>query len=302
LNRYNPTAIYEVDYIPLEPYKITAPTNPINIEYQGNLASVVSDVVGSVAELQGDFKSVTGTLITKDKELSKDLGDLTKLTTENKNTLVDAINELNSKPTGNPNDTWELIATHDFSSTKPFYSISQPFSAYRRLKIVIRSLDMHHTQTTTVNAAMLNLAVGGLTFSGYKTFGYRFNMMSTSTITSLLNNNLRFQFPLLSGNIPSSSYYPHMVVNGTIEINKSWWKDNVGNGFLPRRLWMDTELRVRDPNSSTMERLFERAAWEFPIGLNENYPNMITLSTDRSQGFTRGTIEVWGVRGDANDV
>lgn len=300
---YDPTAVYEVDYIPLEPYKVSVPTNPIKIEYQGNIASVVSEVVKNLSELQEDVKSTGRTLILKDQELSNKLGDLNALTTANKNTLVEALNEVNNKPTGDPNDNWELITTKDFTTTAPLYSLYGPFQAYKRLKFVLKSLATASSYSGTLGAGNINLVFTGLAFTGYLSFGYRFNMMNGSPLASVVNaTSRRTIFPLLGTNIANTTTYPHLELNGTIELNKSWWKSNQNYGFMPRRLWVDTELRVRDPNSSSMNRVFERTAWEFPIDLNENYPVTVGITTDRPQGFTVGTIEIWGVKGDANDV
>ncbi|TCJ01572.1 hypothetical protein [Cytobacillus praedii] len=234
--------------------------------------------------------------------ISSTIGDIASLTTEDKTSLVNAINEANAKPSGGSNDGWELIVTHEFSPTAPLYTLYQPFTEYKRLKFILKSLAIHHTHSGTVAAGMLNIGFTDLSFGGYVSAGHRFNMMSTSPIASMHNTTRRSVFPLLSANIPSTTTYPHLETSGTVEINKSWWKSNENYGFMPRRLWVDTELRVRDPNSSNMNRMIERTAWEFPVGLNESYPARVGITTDRSQGFTTGTIEIWGVKGDANDV
>jgi hypothetical protein len=231
-------------------------------------------------------------------------GDLSTLTTEDKTSLVNALNEVNAKPSGGgSDDAWELITTKDFTTTTPLYSLLGSFQAYKRMRFVLKSLATASSYSGTLGAGMINLVFTGLAFTGYISLGYRFNMLSSSPLATVVNTSTRRTvFPLLAASIPNTTTYPHLEVNGTIELNKSWWKSNQNYGFLPRRLWVDTELRVRDPNSSSMNRAFERTAWEFPIDLNENYPVTVGITTDRPQGFTTGTIEIWGVKGDANDV
>lgn len=48
---FDPTAVYTVDYVPLEPYKITAPTNPITINYAENFGSAMQLLVTKTAEI-----------------------------------------------------------------------------------------------------------------------------------------------------------------------------------------------------------------------------------------------------------
>lgn len=47
---FDPTAVYEVDYIPLEMFKVSGDTNPITIEFQENLGTVVGSLVDHVYE------------------------------------------------------------------------------------------------------------------------------------------------------------------------------------------------------------------------------------------------------------
>lgn len=259
----------------------------------------ITDVTGLQDELNakstfsGDYLDLTN------KPL---IGTIETLTTTDKSSLVNAINEINEKPSGGSSVNWELIATHNFTPASPLYALYQPFTEYKCLKIILKSLAVHHTQQGSVAAGMFNLILPNPIFAGYPTAGVRFNMLSTSPIQGVFNNTLRTTIPLLSTNIPSTTTYPHLEVSGTIEIYKSYWKDKSNYGFLPRRLWANTELRVRDPNSSNYNRMFERGIWEFPVNLNERYPDRVGISTDRAQGFTTGTIEIWGERGDANDV
>ncbi|MEK4494501.1 hypothetical protein [Ureibacillus sp. FSL W8-0352] len=56
-NKIDPTAVYTVDYIPLEPYKITAPIKTLTIEYTSSLGSVVEKLVEESSE-QGNRISV----------------------------------------------------------------------------------------------------------------------------------------------------------------------------------------------------------------------------------------------------
>lgn len=55
---FDPTAIYTVDYIPLNPFRVSAPTNPITIEYTENLGSVVQSLVTKAAEIGARMSNV----------------------------------------------------------------------------------------------------------------------------------------------------------------------------------------------------------------------------------------------------
>ncbi len=55
---FDPTAIYEVDYIPLEPYKVTTETNPITAEYQPTLGGVAAELVKEVSRHDSELRSV----------------------------------------------------------------------------------------------------------------------------------------------------------------------------------------------------------------------------------------------------
>lgn len=49
---YDNTAIYEVEYIPLEPYKVSTHTTPIEISYRDTLGGVVEELVNDVSDLE----------------------------------------------------------------------------------------------------------------------------------------------------------------------------------------------------------------------------------------------------------
>ncbi|MFY0520932.1 hypothetical protein ACOMCU_24375 [Lysinibacillus sp. UGB7] len=55
---YDPTAVYTVDYIPLEPYQLTAPTNPIAVDYAENLGSALQLVTTAVARMGSRLSTV----------------------------------------------------------------------------------------------------------------------------------------------------------------------------------------------------------------------------------------------------
>ncbi|MGE7951948.1 phage tail protein [Lysinibacillus xylanilyticus] len=55
---FDPTAIYTVDYIPLDPFRVSAQTNPITIEYAENLGSVVQSLVTAAAEIGARMSNV----------------------------------------------------------------------------------------------------------------------------------------------------------------------------------------------------------------------------------------------------
>lgn len=62
---FNPSAVYHVDYIPLEPYKVTAHTNPIDVQYQTNLGSVVGELVNDVADVDKRMSVVERDMVRK---------------------------------------------------------------------------------------------------------------------------------------------------------------------------------------------------------------------------------------------
>lgn len=66
ISNFDPTAIYDVDYIPLESYKITAPTNPITVEYQDKLPSVVSQLVNKSTNTDARLNIVEKDMVRKD--------------------------------------------------------------------------------------------------------------------------------------------------------------------------------------------------------------------------------------------
>gem|GEM_PF-4677420 len=49
---WDPTAVYTVDYIPLEPYKVTAPTNAVTVEYADNIGSAIQLLTKKAAGLE----------------------------------------------------------------------------------------------------------------------------------------------------------------------------------------------------------------------------------------------------------
>lgn len=51
LKDYDPTAVYTVDYIPLYPFQVSAPTNPITINYAENFGSAMQLLVTAAAEI-----------------------------------------------------------------------------------------------------------------------------------------------------------------------------------------------------------------------------------------------------------
>ncbi|WP_324730220.1 phage tail protein [Lysinibacillus fusiformis] len=50
-NLFNPAAVYTVEYLPKEPYCVSAPTNAITIEYADNLGGVIQSLVTTVAKI-----------------------------------------------------------------------------------------------------------------------------------------------------------------------------------------------------------------------------------------------------------
>ena len=57
ISLYDPTAIYEMDYIPKEPYKVSAYTNAITINYRDTLGGVTEELVNDVMQLDSRLNS-----------------------------------------------------------------------------------------------------------------------------------------------------------------------------------------------------------------------------------------------------
>jgi len=67
---FDVTAVYECDYEPLELYNISAPTNPMNIEYQSNLGAVVSEIINVVSDHDLRLDVVEMDMVRKDKPIN----------------------------------------------------------------------------------------------------------------------------------------------------------------------------------------------------------------------------------------
>lgn len=62
---YDPTAVYTVDYIPLEPYKVTAPIKTLTIEYTSSLGSVVEKLVEESSEQENRISVIEQDMVRK---------------------------------------------------------------------------------------------------------------------------------------------------------------------------------------------------------------------------------------------
>lgn len=64
-NKIDPTAVYTVDYIPLEPYKITTPIKTLTIEYTSSLGSVVEKLVEETSEQENRISVIERDMVRK---------------------------------------------------------------------------------------------------------------------------------------------------------------------------------------------------------------------------------------------
>lgn len=65
-SNFDPTAIYEVEYVPLETYKVSAYATPISIEYLTTTSGILGETVNDIAELESRVssnESVMGELV-----------------------------------------------------------------------------------------------------------------------------------------------------------------------------------------------------------------------------------------------
>jgi hypothetical protein len=279
---YDPTAIYTVDYIPLEPYKVSAYANPITIEYRDSLGGAIGEIVEDLAGLESNVRgteSVLGETLLK-------FGDFSSLTTVEKSNIVKAINEVNSKPSG---EGWKLIQTITLGNLGDqwFSSWINNFLSYSKLKFVLKGLTLHHQMSGTQAAVMLQLEVPN-TFT-YKTYGHRFMEMA-GTVQSLANTSGRNAIPLLSANIPSSTTYPHPEISGELIIERK----DFGAGFMTKSLGVESWFMARNGANNT-DQMYEWQKFDLVMGVNHVHSEQIGLSNNRPTGFTKGIIEIWGV-------
>lgn len=190
-------------------------------------------------------------------------------------------------------EKWELINAKTMAvlGDQWYSSWLTGFANYQKVKFVLRSLTMHHQMSGTQAAAQIQLELPG---NGMATYGYRFNLMNGALMTSPVNTSFRSTIPLLGTQIAATTVYPHYEVNGEIIVTRK----DFGPGFLGKVIHLESLLRIRDPNSGTPNRMLEKQLLEFPMNVNQEYPADIGLSTNRPTGFTKGTIEVWGIPND----
>lgn len=304
-SNFNPTAVYEVDYIPLEPYKLTAPTNPITVEYQDKLPNVVDELVNINTNQKSEINDLKRQLpqVRQDiYDVNRKTGDLTELNTEHKETLVGAINEINEKPSGgNDSDEWELLDTIVLSDTNKWYAIGHEFkNKLQKLKFVFKTVTNHWTTTGSVPASNLYvLFQGGGDAGKHRPTGYiaDFNTTGASFFKYQYNAAAKDNHILLT--VPSSSAYPHPEINGELIFENKNMSAGRGSGY-PNSLFMNGWMHIVDTKNTTHRvPINYRYNMEFmaydPNGNHGTSPHSIIIRIDRTPEFTEGTIEVWGV-------
>lgn len=236
------------------------------------------------------------TVLDKKAEASQ-IGDLSILTTEDKSNIVNALNEVNAKPSGGGADAWELLTTKELSTSAPFFGIYQKFrDEYRKVKFVLKAVTMHHTWTTTVNASTINVDFTGDTASSsLKTFGFKHVISSSTPATTMYSSTGRNSIPLIT--VAQTTSYPHMELYGELVFEQQTLKDNLNFGFCAYRFTLSGWLSTKNPQAATVSQPHERYELEFPIdsGAGDFPVDVAITSNGRAQGFTRGIIEVWGV-------
>ncbi|MBS4191185.1 hypothetical protein KHA94_13430 [Bacillus sp. FJAT-49705] len=120
-------------------------------------------------------------------------------------------------------------------------------------------------------------------------------MNETSPLKYQLNNSFRNLIPLVL-TFPSSSSYPHNELYGELVFEFWRWKSNDGmGGNVGGGTNLKGWLSAKQLTSDSQNLLYEEYNMIFPLRINGKAPYQIGLSNTRSGGFTRGTIEVWGV-------
>lgn len=191
----------------------------------------------------------------------------------------------------------ELVRKDVFSPSNPFTEILVPFRGMvKRLKFVVRGLGVHHTLTGTMPSTTIDLRfVGNYPDDKYATYGYKNVISSTTPFTSMYSATLRDNIPLFS--VGSSTTYPYLEWYGEFDFRLGDYMTEDGIGVLPYRFTMDGWARVRNPqgtSTNAVNILNENYHIEFPLIQNGKGPDMIGIKCNRTQGFTRGEIEVWG--------
>ncbi|MFO1442779.1 hypothetical protein KDN24_06070 [Bacillus sp. Bva_UNVM-123] len=303
-SNFDPNAIYEVDYIPLEPYKLTAPFNEVMISAYSNIESVSMGLVNNSTNQKSEINEIKRQLPNIKQDLNdanRKTGDLTELNTEHKETLVGAINEVNSKPSGGGIDEWELLDAIELSDTNKWYAIGHEFkNKLKKLKFVFKTVTNHWT--TTGNTPASNLYVlfqGGGDAGKHRPAGYiaNFNTTGTDFFKYQYNGTAKDNHILLS--VPSSTAYPYPEIHGELIFESKNMSAGRGSGY-PNSLFMNGWMHIVDTKNTTHRvPINYRYDMEFmsydPNGNHGTSPFSIIIRIDRNPEFTEGTIEVWGV-------
>ncbi|USK56580.1 hypothetical protein LIS82_08955 [Cytobacillus solani] len=228
-------------------------------------------------------------------------GDLSTLTTEDKTSLVNALNEVNAKSSGGGDeDEWQLLDTIQISDTQKWFAMSREFKdKLVKLKYVFRAVANHWTTSGTVPAADLYVFfIGGGDAGKHQTRGYKMDFNNTtSPLQHQYNGTAKDTYTLLR--VPASTQYPYPEIQGEIVFESKNLSAGSGTTGYPNSLFMNGWLHVVDTNVSNKVIGNCRYDIEFmsyePQGNHGNLPNAIGIRIDREPQFTRGIIEVWGV-------
>lgn len=193
-------------------------------------------------------------------------------------------------------DNWTLISNNQYTDTSIAttgltYKALTTFNNYSKVKFVMKGLTNHHNTTpSSIIATNFNLELGGLN-PALKTYGHKF-MFLNGSVASFANTTARTQIPLLSANMANqtTAVYPWYELHGEIVLTK---KDYTS--FLGKIIEIEAILYVRDPNSSTQDRMAESIKGALLPQLNQPFPSEIGVSVQRQYGFNRGSFEIWGV-------
>lgn len=223
--------------------------------------------------------------------------DLSALSTTDKSSLVNAINEVNAKPSGGGGeDNWVLLQSKSPTVSDRLYSINQIITAYKKIKLVFKALSGHHT-VSSMGVRNPNFYLGFPHTQNYKRYGVRLNHL-TGQVQTLVQTTGANSWNILSAAIPVTTAYPHIEMNGEIVFEKGDYIDSTGFGFATKTFEANSKIIVRNPNNANQNVLYEDGFWRFGVELNMSLPTDIGFNSGVTEGYTRGTLEIWGVPND----
>jgi hypothetical protein len=258
---FDPTAIYEVAYIPLEPYKVSAQANPITIDYRDTLGGVTEELVEDVTKLDSRLNSQQNVIANTQVIISETKNDLTKNIAATKEELIALIGE--ASESGGGGGAYEFISSVDasqFQSSIAFNTASQ----YDKCRIILK--DVGHNSASNLG---LTLMINGFFQSGAYT-GHK-----------LLSNSIS---PISTNAILPTTFNSAKDITGCLDVEYTPSGYATAEGFTIGRITASDTLDVNAEFHRSMLRLKVAGITSIVIGW-----------TPASAVFNKGTIELWGV-------